>query len=220
MSTSSDPIRVLVGQLSRLPGIGERTATRLVLHLLRRDRASMVALAQALEDVAERVHECPRCCHITANAITANNGLCSTCADARRDDTILCVVATIQDLTAIEECAEFRGRYHVLHGTLAPLDGVGPDDLRVRELLTRLGGDDRAVEEVILATPPTVDGEATALYLSRQLEVVGVKTSRIASGIPVGGDLQYADRLTLARALASRQVVTNRPLVAPSSDGP
>lgn len=173
----------------------------------------MVALAQALEDVAERVHECPRCCHITAN-----EGLCSTCADSRRDDTILCVVATIQDLTAIEECAEFRGRYHVLHGTLAPLDGVGPDDLRVRELLTRLGGDDRAVEEVILATPPTVDGEATALYLSRQLEVVGVKTSRIASGIPVGGDLQYADRLTLARALASRQVVTNRPLTVPSSD--
>ena len=211
-SSSSDPIRVLVGQLSRLPGIGERTATRLVLHLLRRDRASMVALARALEDVAEKVHECTRCCHITANT-----GLCSTCADTRRDDTILCVVATIQDLTAVEECAEFRGRYHVLHGTLAPLDGIGPDDLRVRELLTRLGGEDRAVEEVILATPPTVDGEATALYLSRQLEVVGVKTSRIASGIPVGGDLQYADRLTLARALASRQVVMNRPLVSPQS---
>ncbi len=213
MASSSDPIRTLVGQLSRLPGIGERTATRLVLHLLRRDREAMVSLAHALEEVAERVHECPRCCHITAN-----EGFCTTCADSRRDDTVLCVVATIQDLTAVEECAEFRGRYHVLHGTLAPLDGIGPDDLRVRELLSRLGGEDRAVEEVILATPPTVDGEATALYLSRQLEVVGVKTSRIASGIPVGGDLQYADRLTLARALASRQVVTNRPLVKDAAD--
>lgn len=198
----SDPIRTLVQQLSRLPGIGERTATRLVHHLLRQDRALMHALAHSLVDVAERVHECPRCC-----LLCATEGPCAVCADARRDDTLLCVVATIQDQAAIEATGEMRGRYHVLHGTLSPLDGVGPDELRVQQLLARLGGTDRAVTEVILATPPSVDGEATALYLSRQLGPLGLKVSRIASGVPVGGDLQLADRLTLSRALSLRRVL-------------
>lgn len=199
---SDDPIRTLTGLLARLPGIGERTARRLVFHLLRSDRQLMMALAEAMVDVAERVHECPRCCNLTAG-----EGACDLCRDHKRDITSLCVVATIQDQAAVEATGEFRGRYHVLHGTLAPLDGTGPDDLRVRELLARLSGEDSGVEEVILATPPTVDGEATALYLAKQLGPVGIKVSRIASGVPVGGDLQFADRLTLSRALSLRRVL-------------
>lgn len=199
---AQDPIRVLVGQLARLPGIGERTARRLVFHLLKTDRELMRALAAALVQVADEVHECPRCCAITTRA-----DACEICSDPRRDDGILCVVSTVQDQAALDATSEFRGRYHVLHGTLSPLDGIGPDELRVRSLLERLSGSDAAVEEVILATPPTVDGEATALYLSRQLTACGVRVSRIASGIPVGGELQFADRLTLARALAERRTL-------------
>lgn len=198
----SDPIRTLVGQLSRLPGIGERTATRLVHHLLRQDRELMRALATALVDVAERVHECPRCC-----LLCATEGTCAVCSDRRRDDTILCVVATIQDQAAIEATGEMRGRYHVLHGTLSPLEGIGPDELRIQPLLQRLSTTDKGVKEIILATPPSVDGEATALYLFRQLQPLGLSLSRIASGVPVGGDLQFIDRLTLARALATRRVL-------------
>jgi recombination protein RecR len=201
---SDDPIRALTGLLARLPGIGERTARRLVFHLLRSDRELMLALSEALADVAERVHECPRCCTLTAGA-----GECTQCADPRRDASLLCVVATIQDQAAIEATGEFRGRYHVLHGTLAPLDGTGPEDLRVRELLARLGGSDAEVGEVILATPPTVDGEATALYLAKQLGSAGIRVSRIASGVPVGGDLQFADKLTLSRALTLRRAMSD-----------
>jgi recombination protein RecR len=197
-----DPIRTLVSQLARLPGIGERSAMRLVHHLLREDRQLMRALAQGLVEVAERVHECPRCC-----TLTASGGPCSVCSDLRRDDSVLCVVATIQDQAALEATGEFRGRYHVLHGTLSPLDGTGPDELRVKPLLSRLQGDDSRVAEVILATPASVDGEATALYLSRQLRAAGLKVSRIATGVPVGGDLQLADRQTLARALTERRTL-------------
>lgn len=198
----SDPIRTLVSQLSRLPGIGERTATRLVHHLLRQDRELMRALASALVDVAERVHECPRCC-----LLCATEGQCAICSDPRRDDTVLCVVATIQDEAAIEATGEMRGRYHILHGTLSPLEGIGPDELRIRVLFERLSSTDEAVEEIIIATPPSVDGEATALYLSRLLQPLGLRVSRIASGVPVGGDLQFADRLTLSRALSQRRLL-------------
>ena len=199
---TSDPIRTLVGQLSRLPGIGERTATRLVHHLLRQDRELMRALATALVEVAERVHECPRCC-----LLCATEGTCAVCSDPRRDDTVLCIVATIQDQAAIEATGEMRGRYHVLHGTLSPLEGIGPDELRIQPLLSRLSSTDKGVQELILATPPSVDGEATALYLFRQLQPLGLALSRIASGVPVGGELQFTDRLTLARALATRRVL-------------
>jgi recombination protein RecR len=198
----SDPVRTLVGQLSRLPGIGERSATRLVHHLLRQDRELMRALAHALVDVAERVHECPRCCLLCATV-----GPCAVCSDARRDDGLLCVVATLEDQAAIEATGEMRGRYHVLHGTLSPLDGIGPDELRIQPLLRRLSTTDKGVKELILATPPSVDGEATALYLFRQLSPLGLSLSRIASGVPVGGELQFTDRLTLARALATRRVL-------------
>jgi recombination protein RecR len=199
-SSSSDPIRALTSQLSRLPGIGERTALRLVHHLLRQDRALLHALAHALVDVAEHVHECPRCCNLTAN-----EGACSVCRDPRRDDGVVCVVATVQDQAAIEATGEFRGRYHVLHGTLSPLDGTRPEDLRLQPLLSRLQGDDKAVRELILATPPSVDGEATALYLAKLLGPHGLSLTRIASGVPVGGDLQFADKPTLARAIALRR---------------
>jgi recombination protein RecR len=148
------------------------------------------------------VHECPRCC-----TLTANEGECSVCKDGRRDDGVLCVVATIQDQAAIEATGEFRGRYHVLHGTLSPLDGTRPEDLRLQPLLARLAADDKAVAEVILATPPSVDGEATALYLARLLGPQGLKLTRIASGVPVGGDLQFADKPTLARAIALRRIL-------------
>ena len=199
---TSDPIDQLTSQLSRLPGIGERSARRLVFHLLREDRDLMHSLANALMDAAERVHECPRCC-----TITASKNECSLCADVRRDDGLLIVVATIQDQAAIEATAEFRGRYHILHGTLSPLAGIGPDQLRMRQLLARLSGSDAQVKEVILATPPTVDGEATALYLARQLQHAGISVSRIASGVPVGGELQFADKPTLARAISLRRRV-------------
>ncbi|MDP2339514.1 MAG: recombination mediator RecR [Deltaproteobacteria bacterium] len=192
----------MVSQLSRLPGIGERTATRLVHHLLRQDRALLRALAESLVDVADHVHECPRCC-----TLTANDGPCSVCQDTRRDDAILCVVSSIQDQAAIEATSEFRGRYHVLHGTLSPIDGTRPEDLRLQPLLARLLDDDKAVAEVILATPPSVDGEATALYLKKLLGPHGLKLTRIASGVPVGGDLQFADKPTLARAIALRRAI-------------
>lgn len=198
----SDPIRTLVTQFARLPGIGERTGLRMVHHLIRQDRELMRALAHALVEVADKVHECPRCC-----LLTAEDGACPICRDPRRDDSMLCVVSTIQDEAAIEATGEFRGRYHVLHGTLSPIDGVGPDALRIQPMLARLSAEDRAVSEVILATPPSIDGEATALYLAKLLQPLGVRVSRIASGVPVGGDLQYADRLTLARALSLRRVV-------------
>jgi recombination protein RecR len=196
----SDPIRTLVSLWSRLPGIGERTATRLVHHLLRQDRELMRAIANALVDVAERVHECPRCC-----TLTATDGPCPICMDKRRDDTALVVVATIQDQAAIEATGEVRGRYHVLHGTLSPLDGIGPDDLRIQPLLERLTTTDKPVTELILATPPSVDGEATAIYLAKLVRPLGLKVSRIASGVPVGGELSSTDKMTLARALASRR---------------
>lgn len=197
-----DPIQGLVDHLGRLPGIGERTARRLVYHLIRDDRARLLALADACRLVAEQVHECPRCCMLTSTA-----DVCEVCDDYKRDDTLLCVVATIQDQAALDATGAFRGRYHVLHGTLSPTEGIGPDALRIQPLLARLAGVDAGVKEVILATPPTIEGEATALYLSRMLDVSGRAVSRIATGVPVGGELQYSDRLSLARALAERRAL-------------
>ena len=175
--------------------------------MLKDDREVMTALADALHRAARDVRECPRCCTITGRAGAGSSGLCANCQNHRRRADVLCVVASAQDQAAIEGTGEFSGLYHVLHGTLSPLDGIGPDALRIRQLFRRLAKEDSAVREVILATPPTVDGEATALYLAKHLTDAGVQVSRIASGIPVGGDLQYADRPTLAKALASRQAL-------------
>ena len=197
---SHDPIARLVRELARLPGIGQKTATRLAFHILRAPDVQARELAQALVDVKERVRLCSRCMNLT------EDDPCSLCADTRRDDKLLCVVASPPDLMAIDRTGGYRGRYHVLHGVLSPLEGVGPDDLRIRELLQRLGKEAQ-VEEVILATSPNIEGEATALYLGKLLKPLGMRVSRIASGLQVGGELEYADGMTIARALSARHEV-------------
>ncbi len=193
----SDPIRRLVQQLSRLPGIGEKSATRLAFHLVRGNRQQIQELAQALLDVTDRIRLCSVCMTMT------EADPCSLCTDPRRDSETICVVASPSDLVAIDRGGHFRGRYHVLHGLLSPLEGIGPDDIRLAELVKRLGGDP-PVREVIIATSPSVDGEATAMYIARTLKPLGVQVSRIATGLPVGGELEYSDQATIARALAGR----------------
>jgi recombination protein RecR len=199
---SSDPIAQLVAHLARLPGIGDKTATRLAFHLVRGPRGNVRELAAALLDVVDKVRLCSSC----ANVNEADP--CALCADASRDAHTICVVAGPSDVVAIERGAHFRGRYHVLHGLLSPLEGVGPEDLRIDALLRRLAPDDAgvgpAVGEVILATSANVEGEATAMYLARLIKPLGVEVTRIASGIPVGGELEYSDQATIARALRGR----------------
>jgi recombination protein RecR len=197
----NDPIQKLIHELSKLPGIGEKTATRLAFHVLRAPEEYAHELARALVEVKERIRLCTVCMNFVAESP------CALCADARRDPHLVCVVASPPDLYAIERTGGFRGRYHVLHGVLSPLDGVGPDDLRLRELLTRLGDRDPAtrVEELIIATSPNVEGEATALYIAKVVKPLGVRVTRIASGVAVGGELEYADGVTISRALETRR---------------
>jgi len=191
----SDPIRRLVQELSRLPGIGEKTATRLAFHLVRGNRQQVHDLAQALVDVTDKIRLCSVCTNMT------EHDPCVMCSDTRREHDTICVVASPSDLIAIERGGHFRGRYHVLHGLLSPLEGIGPDDLRIAELVRRVTAD---IREVIIATSPSVDGEATAMYVARVLKPLGVRVSRIATGLPVGGELEYSDPATIARALAAR----------------
>ena len=192
---AADPIRRLVQELSRLPGIGEKTATRLAFHLVRGNRQQVHDLAQALVDVTDKIRLCSVCTNMT------EQDPCVLCSDPRREPETICVVATPSDVIAIDRGGHFRGRYHVLHGLLSPLEGIGPDDIRVAELVRRLDG---TVREVIIATSPSVDGEATAMYVARVIKPLGVKVSRIATGLPVGGELEYSDQATIARALAGR----------------
>jgi recombination protein RecR len=196
---AGDPIRRLVQELSRLPGIGEKTATRLAFHLVRGQRQHVLDLAQALVDVTDKIRLCSVCMNMT------EQDPCVLCNDPQREVEVICVVATPSDLIAIDRGGHFRGSYHVLHGLLSPLEGIGPDDIRVAELIRRLdppGGP--AVREVIIATSPNVDGEATAMYVARAIKPLGIKVSRIATGLPVGGELEYSDQATIARALAGR----------------
>ncbi len=195
-----DALNRLVAQLAKLPGIGEKTAQRLAFHVLRAPPEFARGLATALNEVVDKVRLCPRCFSLHDGTDTQT---CLFCNDTRRDDKIICVVEGIADELAIERTREFKGRYHVLHGVLSPLEGVGPDQLRIKELLIRLN--DSPAEEIIIATNPDVEGEATALYLTRMLKPIGLKVSRLAQGIPMGGDLEYADQATLARAVASRR---------------
>lgn len=195
-----DPISRLSAELSKLPGIGEKTAQRLAFHILQSKPDYARGLAQALIDVVEKVKLCSLCCTLT------EADPCAFCTDPKRDPRILCVVEGVPDLLAVERTREFRGRYHVLHGALSPLDGIGPDRLRIRELLRRLGGQEE-VAEVIVATNPDVEGEATALYLTKLLRPMGIRVTRIAQGVPIGGDLEYADQATLARALLGRREI-------------
>jgi recombination protein RecR len=196
----ADPIRRLVQELARLPGIGEKTATRLAFHLIRSNRQQIRDLAQALLDATDKIRLCSVCMNMT------EADPCSMCTDPRREAETICVVATPSDLIAIDRGGHFRGRYHVLHGLLSPLEGVGPDDIRLAELVRRLSGAAEAaqVREVILATSPSVDGEATAMYIARTIKPLGIQVSRIATGLPVGGELEYSDQATIARALAGR----------------
>jgi recombination protein RecR len=192
-----DPLNRLVAQLAKLPGIGEKTAQRLAFHVLRAPREYAQELSTALLEVVEKVRLCARCFSLTETE------LCAFCQDPRRDDRVLCVVEGFADQMAVERTREYRGRYHVLHGVLSPLEGVGPDQLRIKELLARLR--DGKVEEVIVATNPDIEGEATALYLTRLLKPLGIRTTRLAQGLPMGGDLEFADQATLSRAIAGRR---------------
>ncbi len=196
---TDDPITNLINAFARLPGIGERTASRLAFFVLNSPEELARDLAEALIQVKERVGLCSRCCNLTQNE------LCDICSAPKRDHHTVCVVESTPDLRAIENTGEFRGTYHVLHGLIRPLEGIGPDDVHIHELLMRLQSDDEAIEEIILATSPSVDGEATALYLSKLIKPLDIKVSRIASGIPIGGDLEYTDRVTLSRALTQRR---------------
>ena len=189
----------LVALLARLPTIGEKTAQRLAFFLLRSPPDYGQALAKAIEDTLARVRLCPRCFSL---AETADNSFCRLCEDKRRDEHLLCVVETISDQLAIERTLEFNGRYHVLHGALSPLEGIGPDKLRIRELLSRLT--DSSTREIIIATNPNVEGDTTALYLTKLLRPLGFKLTRLAQGLPMGGDLEYVDKATLAHALTAR----------------
>ena len=193
----ADPIARLVKELARLPGIGEKTAQRLAFHILKAGPAFAGELAAAVTGAVRDVRLCSACQTLT------DRDPCPICADEERDARTICVVEGVPDLVAIERTREYRGRYHVLHGALSPLDGVGPGELKIRELLLRL--ERSGVEEVVLATNPDVEGEATALYLQKLLKPLGVKVTRIAQGVPMGGDLEYADQVTLARALSGRR---------------
>jgi recombination protein RecR len=193
------PIARLIQQLAKLPGIGEKTAARLAFHILRAPAEDAAALGAAIIELRDRIRLCSVCCDFT------EGDPCPVCRDERRDASIICAVAQPQDVVAIERTGGYRGRYHVLHGVLSPLDGVGPDDLRITELVRRAGAE--GVAEVIVATNPSVEGETTAVYLAKLLRPLGVRTSRIATGVPMGGELEYADRLTLARALDGRREI-------------
>jgi recombination protein RecR len=192
-----EPLERLIQELSRLPGIGPKTAQRLAFHLLRADRQRAESLAQAIGDVKARIGYCERCYNI------AEGSLCAICMSTRRDATVLCVVESALDVLAVERTSEFNGLYFVLHGVISPIDGIGPDQLHMHHLLERVRNE--GVTEVIIATDADIEGEATAVYLQRALMPLGATVTRPAHGLPVGGDLEYADELTLARALAGRR---------------
>jgi len=193
-------VQDLIDELGRLPGVGPKSAQRIAFHLLAADETDVRRLAHVLVQVKERVKFCEICGNV------AEEAQCRVCRDPRRDLSLICVVEEAKDVVAIERTREFRGRYHVLGGAINPIAGVGPDDLRIQSLLTRLA--DGAVTEVILATDPNVEGEATATYLARMLVPMGLTVSRLASGLPVGGDLEYADEVTLGRAFEGRRRIS------------
>ncbi|MDD0859424.1 recombination mediator RecR [Arthrobacter alpinus] len=190
-------VQELIDELGRLPGIGPKSAQRLAFHILEADLDDMKRLVSAITTVKERVKFCTVCFNVTEAE------LCNICRDERRDPTIICVVEESKDVLAVERTRAFRGRYHVLGGSINPIAGIGPDQLRIRELLTRLN--DAQIQEIIIATDPNLEGEATATYLSRMLKTLGIAVTRLASGLPVGGDLEYADEVTLGRAFEGRR---------------
>ncbi len=194
------PVQELIDTLGRLPGVGPKSAQRIAFHILLVPREEALRLVHAVVEVKDRIGFCTRCFNIAEIGCE-----CEICADSRREPNVLCVVEEPRDVVAIERTGEFRGRYHVLQGAISPIDGIGPDQLRIRELMTRV--EPEAVTEVILCMNPNIEGEATAMHLVSRLRPMGVRTTRIASGLPVGGDLEYADELTLGRALTGRREV-------------
>lgn len=193
------PLENLVDQFEKMPGIGHKTAQRLAYYVLNLSKTEADALAQAVTDAHDKIHYCSRCCNLT------DKELCPVCQSPVRDHGVICVVETPRDATAVENTHEYKGVYHVLHGAISPLNDVGPDNLTIKQLLARLGSEE--VTEVIMATNPTVEGDATALYISKLLKPMGVRVTRLAYGIPVGGDLEYADEYTLAKALEGRNEI-------------
>lgn len=198
-STYTAPVQTLIDELGRLPGVGPKSAQRIAFHLLKIPADDVERLAAAITDAKQRVRFCDRCFNV------AEDTYCPICNDPSRDSSIVCVVEESRDIVALEKTGEFKGRYHVLLGAMSPLDGIGPEQLKVRELVTRIGTED--IEEIILCTNPNTEGEVTAMYLARLLKPLGITITRIASGLPVGGDLEYADELTLGRALEGRRSV-------------
>ncbi len=196
-SAYTAPVQTLIDELGRLPGIGPKSAQRIAFHLLKVPTDDVARLANALTDAKARVRFCERCFNI------ADDALCPICNDDGRDSTAVCVVEESRDIVALERTGEFRGRYHVLLGAMSPLEGIGPEQLKIRELLTRI--EPEGITEIILCTNPNTEGEVTAMYLARLLKPLGLTVTRIASGLPVGGDLEYADELTLGRALEGRR---------------
>jgi recombination protein RecR len=192
-------VQDLIDELGQLPGIGPKSAQRIAFHLLAADPVDVRRLAVALTEVKDKVRFCRVCGNVTQDEV------CKICVDPRRDESVICVVEEPKDVVAVERTREFRGRYHVLGGAISPIDGVGPDDLRIRELLVRLA--DGVVQEVIIATDPNLEGEATSTYLSRLMNPMGIRITRLASGLPVGGDLEYADEVTLGRAFSGRRLL-------------
>jgi recombination protein RecR len=197
MTYYAEPIARLLEELERLPGVGPKSAQRLAFHILKGDDETAQRLADAIVEVKRQIHFCRQCFNF------ASEELCEYCADSGRDRSAICVVEEPRDVVAIERTGEFKGAYHVLQGAISPIDGIGPEQLKVRELILRL--EDGSVTEVVIATNPNVEGETTALYLARLIKPLGVKVTRIASGLPVGGDLEYADEVTLGRALEARR---------------
>ena len=193
------PLENLVEQFEKMPGIGHKTAQRLAYYVLNLSKTQADELANAVLDAHTKIHYCSKCCNLT------DKELCPVCASPVRDNSVICVVETPRDATAVENTHEFKGTYHVLHGAISPLNDIGPDNLTIKQLVARLSDD--TVKEVIMATNPTVEGDATALYISRLLKPMGVKVTRLAYGIPVGGDLEYADEYTLAKALEGRNEI-------------
>jgi recombination protein RecR len=193
------PVQQLIDELGRLPGIGPKSAQRIAFYLLKLPREDAERLARSIQEAKERISFCRRCFNI------AEGELCEICGDDRRDPAVICVVEESRDIVAVEKTQEFRGLYHVLQGAISPIEGVGPEQLRIKELLARL--DAEGIKEIILCTNPNIEGEATAMYLARLFKPLGVRVTRIASGLPVGGDLEYADELTLGRALEGRREV-------------
>ena len=199
MSFYSAPIAKLIDELAKLPGVGNKTAQRLAFHILKMSAGDVEQLAAAISSAKKNIRQCRVCCNITDSEV------CGICSNTKRDSSIICVVEDPKDVVAMEKTREFKGLYHVLNGAISPMEGIGPEEIRIKELLTRVANTD--IKEVIIATNPNIEGEATAMYISRLLKPAGIMVTRIAHGVPVGGDLEYADEVTLMKALEGRREI-------------